>query len=192
MSIKAWPFLISRNKVLDYSVIVAPDCISKNDFSHLVSLTSGDVTDSDETMRRTMSDANGQTLTLVFRIEQAQIDHHDVRDGFGRLIVWVVGIILEGSEKRGSSVAEEVFQAVHNSVDQSYREFWNQSEHTSVVPSDALYLCFGSGSPQLTLSSSKEPQVISRSPAPKETPKFKITEFLAMLKAKFVTFFGSR
>jgi|SRR5215213_3714077 len=144
MSTEAWPFLISRNKYIDYGVIEAPSFVIESAVSErLIDITMGDTmgdkTEPGKALLRTVRDENGEELTLVFRVARAQLDGQNLMDGHSRPILWVIGFFLKGSA-RDISVTEEDFQKVHGSVIEDYRKFWDQTEHLSITSSKVLDL----------------------------------------------------
>jgi hypothetical protein len=129
MSTEVWPFLVSRNRVVDYTVIEAPKfAIENNIFAiDLIRITSGGVTEPGQVLCRPVRNESGEDFTLVFRVDRAQLGGADLRDGFGRPIVWVRGFILRGLV-REISVTEEDLQVVHESVIQTFQDFWHQTK----------------------------------------------------------------
>lgn len=139
MSIKAWPFLISRNRYLDYRTVVAPDFISGTT-TFLARAVGGDLSEDGQANYREIHNSKDGDMTLIFRVIEAnstdigEEGSETLKDSFGRAISLIEGIIVQG---RHSSILvnQEIFNYVHTEVVTYYRNFWSQMTPETALPS---------------------------------------------------------
>lgn len=69
MSIEVWPFLVSRNPIIDYRTVVAPDFICKAGIAKLLArVAEGDLTQPGFAIRREILGSKEGNFTVVFRV----------------------------------------------------------------------------------------------------------------------------
>src|SRR5947207_2819745 len=103
MSIKAWPFLISRNRVFDYRPIVVPQpLLEKKTSTLLAEVAGGSLSAPDTATYREVRSRLIGSMSLVFRVVRAE-QHHvglsgskPLKDEVGRPINLIEGLVLEG------------------------------------------------------------------------------------------------
>lgn len=147
MSIKAWPFLISRNRVFDYRPIVVPQpLIEKEASTLLVEIAGGSLSAPNTATYREVRSSLIGNMGFVFRVVRAEQGHvglsgsDPLRDEVGRPINLIEGLVLEGIT-RGVVITKEDFRAAHEAIEAAYREFWQDTKHTPAMkPSHYFYL----------------------------------------------------
>jgi hypothetical protein len=138
MNVSAWPFLVSRNRSLDYRTIVAPDFIvDANIAASLAKLVGGQP--SVNPKYHDISDTKVGNITLLYRVVNAAEGKKVFEDGFGRPILWIEGIVLKGVRKDVAK-PDEVLQEAHNRVKSPFLEFWDQTMDASIKRSEAFDL----------------------------------------------------
>lgn len=129
METEAWPFLVSRNRYLDYRTVVAPGFITGSS-TFLSRTVGGDLSKRGQATCREIHGSRDGDITLVFRVIEANgIDigkPNDpvLKDSFGRTIYLIEGIAIRG---KGLDlwVREKTFDQVHQQIIGCYRAFWN-------------------------------------------------------------------
>ncbi|MCM0591430.1 MAG: hypothetical protein ACIWVG_10370 [Gloeotrichia echinulata HAB0833] len=162
MSIKAWPFLISRNQSLDYRTIVAPDFIidAKNTYL-LIQVADGDLTEENEALFRQVKSPKLGYLTVVFRVIKAkkkdieqEPQNQVLKDPFGREIYFYEGIVIKGklnSSEVGNKIQNSHLEQAHDYLKKHYKDFWNTSSIHAIIPATALSFQKDKNSPKLKL-----------------------------------------
>ncbi len=139
MRVKGWPFLVSRNKVLGYQAIVAPDFMIEAKIAGLLANEAGGNLTKHPRYRKLKTKTGD--ITLVYRVVSA-IDNNELfRDEFGRPILWIEGIVLKGSVEK-IEITEKELQESHRRVENGYREFWVTTSNVSVKPSKPFMIPF--------------------------------------------------
>lgn len=134
--IQAWPFLVSRNKTVDYRTVVAPDfMIDARAAGLLANKTSGDLS---ERPRNKLIDTSLGLLTLAYRVVPATEQGMAYLDEYGRPILWIEGVVLKG-DFSGHAIPLETLQKIHTNLVRDYQEFWNIA-HPIVKRSSAMDL----------------------------------------------------
>ncbi|NEQ12001.1 MAG: WD40 repeat domain-containing protein, partial [Moorea sp. SIO4E2] len=108
MSINAWPFLVSRNRYLDYRTVVAPDFICDAKIANLLArVTDGDLTEPGKGFIRQIAGTEAGDFTIVFRIIQATEKDLNSKEGddilkdeFGRKIYLIEGVVIQGIKSK--------------------------------------------------------------------------------------------
>lgn len=137
---EAWPFLITRNKVLDYRVVIAPSFIMGEDASRsLINMTRGEVSEAGRSFYRELRAPSGEVFTVIFRVDRAVDEGKDYRDGFGRLVSVVIGFIMKGTIDT-ISVTEDNFQEIYSEIAQYLSDF--RKETKDWKPKDSRPLHF--------------------------------------------------
>ncbi len=141
-----WPFLVSRNRSLDYRTIVAPDFLCEiGDASILAKTAGGDLTGEDEAFYREIHKSKAGELTLVFRVIETTLEAMGIegsgflKDSFGREIRLIEGIVIKGliPEVR---VTKNALEMAHEKVISPYREFWECTRAEPAKPSECFSL----------------------------------------------------
>lgn len=148
MNIKAWPFLISRNKKVDYWTLVAPQFMIGTSGPALLRLELGKPGDEPgKIIYRQIHVPEVGEISLFFRMIEARRQHIGQSgdkalieiDG-GRTIYLIEGIVLEGV-KPDIPVTDEILQTAHDQIEPVFREFWKTTASSfDVRPSQALPL----------------------------------------------------
>ena len=133
MIMQAWPFLISRNKVLDYRTVVAPDFMRENQTAPLLAKSAGGTfTEPNTAVLSTIPNAK---VTLVFRVLTARAQYlakyenkedDTLRDSDGRPIKLIEGIVLRGLN-REISITADIFDEVHRQLQNDFQRFWEET-----------------------------------------------------------------
>jgi uncharacterized protein (TIGR01777 family) len=147
MRVRAWPFLVGRSRVFGYRPIVVPQFLLEHNASALLAgAVRGDLSDPNTATYREIHGSVAGDLSLVFRVIQAQRRHiglagdEPLRDGVGRVILLLEGIVLEG-RRRDIVITKGDLQVAHEQVEQAYREFWHATSQVPAVrPSLPFYL----------------------------------------------------
>lgn len=145
-NLDCWPFLVSRNRYLDYRTIVAPDFICQiKDDSILAKTAGGDLTGEDEAFYREIHKSKAGKLTLVFRVIETTLEDMGIegsgvlKDSFGREIRLIEGIVIKELIP-DVILTKGNLQKAHEMVIEPYREFWGcTSSSQPATPS----VCFG-------------------------------------------------
>jgi hypothetical protein len=143
MSIEAWPFLVSRNAVFDYRVIVAPQYMVDNKVTSLLAkAASGDFTQPMSAIYREIHHPNPKVgdLSLLFCILQANTRHlgleenEALKDEYGRPIRLIEGLVVRGRLPK-IVVTQSDLERAHMLMRKDYLAFWNETISTSMVKS---------------------------------------------------------
>jgi hypothetical protein len=130
----AWPFLISRNKLLDYRPITVPDFIAKAGAANLLlKHATGDIM---EHSQLTISDPRLGDMTIAYHVIPAMQGNQHLTDGYGREIDRIEGIVLEGNIQ--AKVSKQIIHRAQQIVEDDFLEFWQQSQPPSVKGSQAF------------------------------------------------------
>ena len=149
MVTQAYPFLVSRNRSLDYRTVVAPSfLIDKGISSVLARAAGGNLTLPGYAICREIQGTQVGDFTLVFHIIEAnQKDIYPDKadeiliDPFGREIVFIEGVVLKERPDK-FVVTQGLFDSIHDQILNSYRSFWEDTNlfEASVVSVDPLDL----------------------------------------------------
>ncbi len=161
MSIKVWPFLISRNQSLDYRTIVAPDfIIDAKNTNLLIQVADGDLTEENEALFRQVKSPKLGYLTVVFRVIKAkkkdieqEPQNEVLKDPFGREIYFYEGIVIKGKlnfSEVGEKIKNSHLEQAHDYLKKHYKDFWNTS-NIHAIPATALSFQKDKNSPKLKL-----------------------------------------
>ncbi|GHO94642.1 hypothetical protein KSF_046900 [Reticulibacter mediterranei] len=135
MSIIAWPFLVSRNKVVDYRTIIAPQfMIERQITSFLAEAAGGETTEPGYVMYREIHSTQVGTIHLLFRVRRAKRSHLGFEekellfDQYGRPLFLTEGFVLEEWQPEDMIVVTgDDFLHAHEQMQQYYREFWDST-----------------------------------------------------------------
>ena len=157
MQIQAYPFLVSRNRTLDYRTVVAPRFMCDNGVAHeLARAAGGSLTPPGHAVFREIQVIPPENLILVFRViesNQQEIYFNDsdetLTDPFGRDILWIEGFILENKINL-PNLTLEAFEIVHKQLLSSYCLFWESTDlfEVAVVPSEVIDLDITANNPR--------------------------------------------
>ncbi|WP_414567827.1 WD40 repeat domain-containing protein [Nostoc sp. CCY 9925] len=146
MSIQVWPFLVGRNRYLDYRTIVAPDFICDAGIPNLLARAAdGDLTEPGYAMYRKVEGSKVGDFTIIFRVVKAlQKDinseggNEPLKDSFGREIYLIEGIVIKNRDK--ISINNKHIEEVHKQVKGNYQNFWDCIDAPPVAVSSSFYL----------------------------------------------------
>ncbi|NES06280.1 MAG: hypothetical protein F6K22_27780, partial [Okeania sp. SIO2F4] len=160
MSIEVWPFLVSRNRYLDYRTVVAPDfiCEAKTD-NLLARVTTGDLTEPEKGFIRQIFGSKVGDFTIVYRILKAtqkdlnyQAGDEILKDQFGREILIIEGVVIQGIKSQENVfISPKNMEEVHQKLTGGYTEFWEHRDPHPAIPSDKLFLSIDGSSSTLQL-----------------------------------------
>ncbi|MFB2836530.1 hypothetical protein [Floridanema evergladense] len=181
MSIKVWPFLVSRNRMLDYRTVVAPDFICNAGIAKLLArVAEGNLTERGCAIRRRIEGSDAGDFTIVFRVVYAREKHINpnggnevLKDSFGREIDLLEGVVFK--EVGEIDVKEVELEKAHKLLTKSFKNFWGWKEPHSAIPSEAFSLELNTPSSSLKIEDLSPlkvnvPKVIRESiPRPKPT-----------------------
>ena len=147
MSIKVWPFLISRNRHLDYRTVVAPDFICEAKIPNLLArVTEGELTGSGRGCIRNIVGSKVDDFTIVFRVIKATEKDINLtggdtalKDQFGREIYLFEGVVAKVI-RESFAISGSDFQEVHQRLTSEYKEFWNLVDPAPAAPSQPFNL----------------------------------------------------
>ena len=150
MNIKVWPFLISRNRYLDYRTVVAPDFICEAKVSNLLArVAEGELTDQGQGIMRNIIGSKAGDFTIVFQVVTAKerdinTEGNDrvLKDQFGREIYIFEGIVAKGI-REGFAISDSDFQEVHQQLTAKYEDFWGLVDPAPATPSPPFSLNMG-------------------------------------------------
>ncbi|XZF64970.1 MAG: hypothetical protein ACSI46_09855 [Gloeotrichia echinulata DVL01] len=172
---EAYPFLISRNRKLDYRLIVVPEFIYDQKISYLLNEATGeeDLTEDGFAVYRQVT-ADNFSFTLIFWVKYANTkdlgeeSSKILTDHVGRQINLIEGIVFpEILPKDSIIITSGDFAAVHSSIVNYYKDFWHGETHIKIA--DNLQLTHDSEKLKIKELS---PLIINTSPQePTETTK---------------------
>jgi len=152
MQIQVDPFLVSRNRTLDYRTVVAPKFMCDNGVAHeLARAAGGDLTPPGYAVYRKYQvtlESLPENFILVFRIvksNQKEIYsdtfNETLTDPFGREIFWIEGFIVQ-SKADFLNVTLAAWEIVHKNLLPSYRSFWESTDlfEAPIIQSETLNL----------------------------------------------------
>lgn len=146
MVIKAWSFLVSRNRTLDYRTVVAPDFVCEAKISSLLArVAEGQLTNPGQGFKRKVVGSKVGNFTIVFRVIKAVerdinlTGDYILKDQFGREIYIFEGIVVKGNIEN-FDISEQDFQEVHQQLTASYENFWGLVDPVPAFPSHPFSL----------------------------------------------------
>ncbi len=143
-TILGWPFLISRNRVLDYSVIVAPDFLIQAGQEQYLRSWIGDQTSQYIAVSEVKHPRLG-TLSIVFRKFEAVDENNNIlKDEHGRPILWIDGLIFRESIQ-GFTVSEEQLDKGYSKLFEVYEKFWESDENIQAISSSPMEIKLSPG-----------------------------------------------
>ncbi|NEP76927.1 MAG: hypothetical protein F6K39_01310 [Okeania sp. SIO3B3] len=160
MSIEVWPFLVSRNRHLDYRTVVAPDFICEAKTGNLLArVTTGDLTDSGKGFIRQIFGSKVGDFTIVYRILKARQKYINFQEGdeilkdqFGREILLIEGVVIqEIKSKEDVFICQKNIEEIHHKLTEAYTKFWEHRDPHPAIPSNKLSLSMDGSSRPLQL-----------------------------------------
>src|SRR4051794_4250766 len=137
---EAWPFLVSRNKSLDYQAVVAPPFMVEGRIAHVLDIvTSGNTVQKNEAIYREVHNTRLGDRTIIFHVLQAAEGKKILTDGFGRQIDFIEGLVYKGY-KEGIIVTRQDFELIHNQIEEPFRNFWKEATRTQIRVSSQIIL----------------------------------------------------
>jgi hypothetical protein len=171
VAIQAYPFLVSRNRSLDYRTVVAPSfLIDEGISSVLARAAGGNLTLSGYAICREIQGTQVGDFTLVFHVIEAnQKDIYPDKadkiliDPFGREIVFIEGLVLKERPDK-FVVTQGLFNSIHDRILNSYRSFWEDTNlfEASVVSVDPLDLNGNHQSESILMLDEVEPFIFQK------------------------------
>ena len=170
MSIEVWPFLVSRNRYLDYRTVVAPDFICEAKTGNLLArVTTGDLTEPGKGFIRQIFGSKVGDFTIVYRILKAtqkdlnsQVGDEILKDQFGREILLIEGVVIqEIKTQKNVFISQKNIEEIHHKLTGGYTKFWEHRDPHPATPSDKLSLSIDSSSRPLQLEEKELFQVES-------------------------------
>ena len=160
--IQAWPFLVSRNRYLDYRTVVAPKFICDAKIANLLArVAEGDLTEPGQGFMRKVIGSKAGDFTIIFRVVKAtkkklnpEAENEILKDQFGREIYIIEGIVVKGIEE--IVVAYQVFEEAHEQLTASYQEFWNLIDPPPAILSQPFSIGIDNGSSSFNIKDIKE------------------------------------
>jgi len=151
MNETAWPFAVSRNKLLDWRPILAP-CfmIDSGSAGLLVYETAEPVDPQAATAVRFMHSDRLGDLTLVYRQTRAdtsllgETGEQVLHDRVGRPITLIEGFVLKGHVQQAVGTWAPALPGLRTTVQPVFRDFWGQTQESKpAVPSSPLARAVG-------------------------------------------------
>ncbi len=141
MSLKAWPFLVSRNRYLDYRTVVAPDFMCEAKIPNLLArVAEGDLTEPGQAIIRQVVNSKVDDFTIVFQVvitKKKDIDPEGndrvLLDQFAREIYLFEGVVIQGIGD--VYLIDKDLEKAHEISIEVYRKFWDFIEPSSAFPS---------------------------------------------------------
>ena len=141
MSFKAWPFLVSRNRYIDYRTIVAPDFICDAKIPNLLArVAEEDLTEPNQAIIRQVVNSKVDDFTIVFQVVMAKEKDIDTKgndrviiDQFGREIYLFEGVVIKGIGD--VYLIDKDLEKAHEKSMEIYRKFWKCIDPFPVTPS---------------------------------------------------------
>ncbi len=145
-NIEVWPFLVSRNQLLDYRTVVAPDFMCQDQTTGLLARTTeGNLTNHDQAYYRKLYGSKSGELTIIYQVREAQAEYiHEgeqgiLKDAFGREIYFIEGIVLRGIQL-AVDIAPESLKSNSPQLIDAYRNFWTWESPQSAIQSQKIDL----------------------------------------------------
>lgn len=173
---QASPFLVSRNRYLDYRTVVAPQFICQAGISNLLARAAdSELIESEDVFYRQIQGSKIGDFSIVFRVVKARRKNGNfleeiAKDQFGREIYWMEGFVLQDIDK--PAVGKADFEKLHQFLSSKYEQFWDLTEPEPALPSSTISLAADNSVPVQQLPVFKVPSK-SRSVAPIQEPEKK-------------------
>jgi len=124
MTKQMWPFLVSCNKLLDYQPVIAPDFMVDAKMSGiLVRWTPVNEDLAGSLRQKSISKSKLGPITVIYRTVLAKNGNTQYRDGVGRPILWIEGVVIKGFAQK-NEIPINVLEQVFESVEKEYQAFW--------------------------------------------------------------------
>ncbi len=140
MQNQAWPFLVSRNKVLGYQTVVSPGFLIDRGAADLLACAveaEFDDAEAGEPICTQLPETSVGPLTLFYRVSRAAEKGRVLRDSAGRPVLRFDGVVMNGLKAR-SDVPERWLDSAERVVEPSFKRFWKSRERIGPVRSDGV------------------------------------------------------
>lgn len=148
-AIQTWDFLVSRNYILDYRTIVAPDFMCEARITSLLAQEAdGQINPPDNPLyQKRVDNSPVGDLVLVYRVTEARSSYIGqegaaiLKDAFGREIDFVEGFVVrqeEYSSNLDNQVLEQWIDDSHQRIVGEFRNFWQWESPNSALPSRGI------------------------------------------------------
>jgi hypothetical protein len=143
----AWPFVVTRNRLLDWRPIVAPDFMITRGGEYLLvhAADPGDAPCPSPVFERIVTTNRYGDLTLLAKSLQATADliggppSELLLDRAGRSIQLIEGLVLQGRHPGAAPFWEDQLRSVDSVAHEAFPEFWrSEDEAAPPAPSRAL------------------------------------------------------
>lgn len=143
----AWPFVVTRNRLLDWRPIVAPDFMIAQGGEYLLvhAADPGDGPTPSPLFERVVATERYGDLTLLARSRQATADliggsaHEQLVDRVGRPIQLIEGLVLPGRHRGCAARWQAQLARVDAIARQSFPDFWRSEDEAQLpAPSQEL------------------------------------------------------
>lgn len=136
---KAWPFVVTRNRLLDWRPIIAPDFMVKQGSHYLLTYESAGEEDDPATgpRERVISTESSGPLTLIFSSRPAihrllgEPSDQVLVDREGRQIRVTVGLVLVGSYPGALDRWRNSLNEVEQMATEAFPKFWAEEDETT-------------------------------------------------------------
>jgi len=143
MSIKAWPFLVSRNKRVGYSTVLTPDFVLKANATNLLANAAGDEkTKLGVVFYREIHDSRVGSIGLLFRIVNAKDKKGNfLKDALGRSIEKIEGWVFDQTFPSTSiGISDQEMDLAHRLVEPIFNLFWEIGDKNFMQSSEATVI----------------------------------------------------
>ena len=160
MSIEAWPFLVSRNRYIDYRTVVAPDFICDAKIANLLArVTEGDLTEPGKGFLRHIYGSKIGSFTIVYRVLKAtekdlnyQGGDEIIKDQNGREIYLIEGFVIQGiKSKEEIYISHQNIEEIHLQLTEANQTLWKHIEPHLALPASIVTLSMDTNSSSLEL-----------------------------------------
>lgn len=135
--IPGWPFLISRNRTLDYTVVVAPVFLIQAGQAYLLRDWIRSQSNQKIYINKIDHPEFG-VLSIVFRRVNATDEAGNLKkDEVGRPISWIDGLVFQ-EDLDGYGIDEELFKEGYPTLYKAYQLFWDSDEYSQPASSSPI------------------------------------------------------
>lgn len=139
MSVEAWPFAVTRNRMLDWRPILAPDFLleADGDFMLTYETAADESGDPDRVFRKEVALPQSQQVTLVYRQLPLTADwiggsaDDRLRDEFGRELDVVEGLVMTGEVPDAEDAFGTFLPQLHPLVRKTLASFWEETDEAA-------------------------------------------------------------
>jgi hypothetical protein len=133
----AYPFVVARNRTLDWRALVAPEELITSNEDYGLVLQTGDEHPAPVTVRR-WNDHSARSWVLCYRSVPADPEFvgeggtGQLKDKFGRNLYLVEGVALRGSGVPSTAQATELVEQVHGEAVSAFKSFWSEVDEAAL------------------------------------------------------------